>query len=93
MKQLIWLLFSLPSYEGNLPMVEPVEMAKFYFQGGNLCYKKQNTLQSGCLHFCWQSLSPQAPAFPAASLSMPQTAQSSTPLVLPSHMEAILLPE
>ena len=93
MKQLIWLLFSLPSYEGNLPMVEPVEMAKFYFQGGNLCYKKQNTLQSGCLHFCWQSLLPQAPAFLVASLSTPQTALSSIKPVLLSNMEAILLPE
>ena len=93
MKQLIWLLFSLPSYEGNLPMVEPVEMAKFYFQGGNLCYKKQNNLQSGCPHSCWQSLSPQAPASPAASLSMPQTARSSTKLEPRLIMGAILLPE
>ena len=93
MKQLIWLLFSLPSYEGNLPMVEPVEMAKFYFQGGNLCYKKQNTLQSGCLHFCWQSLLPQAPASPAASLFTPQMAPFNTMQVLLSNMEAILLPE
>lgn len=93
MKQLIWLLFSLPSYEGNLPMVEPVEMAKFYFQGGNLCYKKQNNLPSGCLHFCWQFLSLQAPAFLAASLSTPQTALSSTKLALKLNTEAILLPE
>lgn len=66
---------------------------KFYFQGGNLCYKKQNTLQSGCPHFCWQSLSPQAPASPAASLSMPQTALSSIMPVHQFHTEAILLPE
>jgi len=92
MNQLIWLLFSLPAYQGNLEMGEPIQKENFIFLE-EIDVTGVLDLTSGCLHFCWQSLSPQAPAFPAASLSMLQTAPSSTLLVLPSHMEAILLPE